>query len=130
MGDNIDEDVILEFIEAGHDVVVAASSQLSEPMRYRFRPLGMSHYALRIHTDIVTSCHHRALCEKIGVDMEGKGTAVVDHVDHVLGGTGHTSVLADGFSGSKAILGGFKSRVSCPTIVSLSYLPLMHKNGR
>lgn len=60
-----------------------------------------------------TRCR-RALCEKIGVDMEGKGTAVVDHVDHVLGGTGHTSILADGFSSSNAILGGFTSRVSCP----------------
>ena len=58
------------------------------------------------------SCAHRKLCESIGVDMEGKGTAVVDHVDHVLGASGHTTVLADGFTSSAAILGGMKSRVS------------------
>ena len=58
------------------------------------------------------SSAQRKLCESIGVDMEGKGTAVVDHVDHVLGTHGHTTVLADGFSNSDAILGGIGSRVS------------------
>ena len=56
----------------------------------------------------------RRLCEDIGVDLEARGTAVIDHVDHVVSeGYGHTTVLADGFTSSDAILGGFKSKVSC-----------------
>ncbi|CAK0784273.1 hypothetical protein CVIRNUC_007477 [Coccomyxa viridis] len=53
----------------------------------------------------------RRLCEDIGVDLEARGTAVIDHVDHVVSeGYGHTSVLADGFTSSDAILGGFMSK--------------------
>lgn len=55
----------------------------------------------------------RRLCEDIGVDLEARGTAVIDHVDHVVSeGYGHTSVLADGFTSSDAILGGFMSKVA------------------
>lgn len=64
------------------------------------------------HSKAALPC--RRLSEKIGVDLEGKGTALVDHVDHVdLGSGGHTTVLADGFTSSEAILGGFKSKVRC-----------------
>ena len=61
----------------------------------------------------MASLPRRKLCEKIGVDLEGKGTAVVDHVDHVLEGSGHTTVLADGYTNSSAILGGLNDKVNC-----------------
>jgi hypothetical protein len=48
------------------------------------------------------------------VDLEGKGTAILDHVEYAkCGSGGHTTVLADGFTSSEAILGGFKSKVQC-----------------
>ena len=38
---------------------------------------------------------------------------MLDHVDHVVSeGYGHTTVLADGFTSSNAILGGLKGKVS------------------
>jgi len=55
----------------------------------------------------------RRLCEKIGVDLEGKGTAVIDHVDHVTEASGHSTVLADNYTNSSAILGGLNDKVDC-----------------
>lgn len=50
MGGDVDDDAVLEFIESGHDVVIAASSQLSEPMRYSSRPIiETKPYPLRTH---------------------------------------------------------------------------------
>lgn len=118
-GGDVDSALILEFIESGHDVVIAADPQLSEPVRYH-RPTSPD-YGIKF-INCVFSCLPytlqrnstlcRELCESIGVDLEGKGTALVDHVDHVVsGGSGHTTVLAGGLTSSDAILGGFKSKV-------------------
>ncbi|GAQ81543.1 Oligosaccharyltransferase [Klebsormidium nitens] len=80
LGGSLDVAVILDFIDSGHDVVLAAEGGASDVVR-----------------DIATEC---------GVDLEEEENAVVvDHVNHSSLDADHTIVAASDLIQSKAILG-------------------------
>jgi oligosaccharyltransferase complex subunit beta len=55
----------------------------------------------------------RDLVTEIGVDLELKGTAVIDHVNYVKSSNAdHTLLASDNFIDSDAILGNFTQQVT------------------
>jgi oligosaccharyltransferase complex subunit beta len=89
-GGSIDLDSILEFVDSGRNLVLAASSQAS---------------------DLV-----RSLAAEVGVDLDDRGTAVYDHIQHAQGPSGaadHTLIIANDVVRSKAIFGDAETVKVC-----------------
>lgn len=80
-GGSLDVPAILEFIDSGRNVLLAANSQVSDTMR--------------------------TLAAEVGIDVDEKGTKVFDHFSFSsLGGKAdHTLIAASSFVDAPAILG-------------------------
>lgn len=78
-GGAVDVSTLLEFTDAGGNLLVALDSDVSEAQR--------------------------ELAQELGVDVEPSGTAVIDHFSHDAADVAHTTVLASGFLNSKAVFG-------------------------
>ncbi|KAL4859312.1 Dolichyl-diphosphooligosaccharide--protein glycosyltransferase subunit [Chlorella vulgaris] len=82
LGGAVDVAQVVEFVDAGHDVLLAVDSGVSEELR--------------------------ELSQELGVDVDVRGHAVIDHFgfDSQLGGEDHAAVLADSVVQSAAVLPG------------------------
>ena len=78
-GGAVDVPGILEFVDSGRNLILAASSQISDMLR--------------------------SLAAEVGVDVDEKGTAVYDHFQHATSGktADHTLVIARDVVDSKGI---------------------------
>ena len=81
-GGSLDAQTILDFVDSGHNVLLAASSDVSEAMRN--------------------------LAAEFGVDLDDKGTKVFDHFGHgsVNGAEDHTLVASSDLVDSPVMTGG------------------------
>ena len=70
---------ILEFVDSGHNMLLATSSDVSDTMR--------------------------TLAAEVGVDMDDKGTAVYDHFNHQLGDEQHTLIASSELCSVAPMLG-------------------------
>ncbi|EFN54342.1 hypothetical protein CHLNCDRAFT_8673, partial [Chlorella variabilis] len=82
LGGAADVAQVVEFVDEGHDLLLAVDSQVSEELR--------------------------ELAQELGVDIDVKGHAVIDHFayDSQLGAADHAAVLADSAVQSPAVLPG------------------------
>ena len=87
-GGAIDSESILDFIDAGRDVLVAVDSQVSEELR--------------------------GLISDLGVDVEPKGTAAIDHIDYVTSGSSadHTLIASREYGAVDGLFGTKPPKVS------------------
>eukprot|EP00899_Mesostigma_viride_P002733 jgi/Mesvir1/12460/Mv00614-RA.1 len=80
-GGSVDVGGILDFIDSGHDLILAASPQASDAIR--------------------------EIAEECGVLLEPEGTSVIDHISHAVGpANDHTLVVAEDVLDNRIILGG------------------------
>jgi hypothetical protein len=81
-GGTLDAQTILDFVDSGHNVLLAASSDVSEAMR--------------------------GLAAEFGVDLDDKGTKVFDHFSHgsIHGAEDHTLVASSDLVDSPVMTGG------------------------
>lgn len=85
VGANSDHTTLLEFIDAGKDVLIAVESSASELMR--------------------------SLAADVGFDLDAKGALMTDHVGYVKSAmVDHTLIASEEFVQSSAILGNFTDR--------------------
>ena len=77
----VDSESILEFIDSGRDVLLAVDSQVSEELR--------------------------GLISDLGVDVEPKGTAAIDHIDSVQSSSAvdHTLIASREYGGVDGLFG-------------------------
>lgn len=88
LGGAVDVEQLVEFVDAGHDLLLAVDSSVSEEMR--------------------------ALADQLGVDVDASGHSVIDHFnyDATTGAADHATVLASNYVQSEAVLpGGLKAPV-------------------
>lgn len=92
----MDNEAILDFVDAGRDVILAVDSQVSEEIRN--------------------------LAADLGVDLEASGSAVLDHSNHVLlsKAADPTVVASDKVTDLTSVLGSSKPTVkylpACPRL--------------
>ena len=80
-GGAIDSESLLEFIDDGHDVLLAVDAQVSEELR--------------------------GLVADLGVDLEPKGTAAIDHLDFVQSSSSvdHTVIASSEYGAVDGLFG-------------------------
>lgn len=113
MGANSDHTTLLEFIDAGKDVLVAVDSSASELMRcsenlQTLQACSQQHASLLLTSMCFFS---RSLAADIGFDLDARGASVTDHVGYVkFPMADHTLIASEEFVQSSAILGNFTDR--------------------
>lgn len=113
MGANSDHTTLLEFIDAGKDVLIAVDWSASDLMRYSENLHTLREPALSsmlTPTDI-HMLFSRSLAADIGFDLDARGASVTDHVSYVKSAMAdHTLIASEEFVQSSAILGNFTDR--------------------
>eukprot|EP00884_Botryococcus_braunii_P008365 jgi/Botrbrau1/1752/Bobra.0217s0010.1 len=92
-GGAVDTEAILEFVEAGHDLIMAVDSTVTDDLR--------------------------GLAADLGLDIEAHGTTVIDHVANVVGkgALDHSLVFSSNVIASKPVTGDyFKKAAEAPVV--------------
>lgn len=112
VGANSDHTTLLEFIDAGNDVLIAVDSSPSEAMRYNESLQTAEAYSQQHATPAdMHVFFSRTFAADIGFDLDARGATVTDHISYVKSATAdHTLVASEEFVQSSAILGNFSDR--------------------
>ena len=102
-GGAIDNAAILEFVDAGHSVLVAVDSDVAD--------------------------EQRELISDFGVDLEPAGHVVIDHFHHANSDPDHAAITADDFVGSKGVWGEAVPPVRSQSSLLHKYVPAWHSDN-